>query len=250
VTRLAVVVAAYDERDNVGPLLARLASTLDALADCSWEAIFVVEGEDGTREAIEAAAAGRTNVRVVYRRKPTGIGAAFRRGFALVGAEVDYVVTLDADLNHQPEEVPHLLARARECGCDLLVGSRFVRGGLVEGTPWWKRALSKAGNGLMRHLHGLTVADKTSGFRVYRAAALRELAFKSDGFAFLPELLIRAGAAGMTVVEEPIHFVYRRAGSSKMAILETSWSYVGLLRPLWLWQAWRRPRPSGAASRS
>ncbi len=248
-TRLAVVVAAYDERDNVGPLLARLAATLDALADSSWEAIFVVEGEDGTREAIEEAAAGRANVRVVYRREPSGIGAAFRRGFALVDAGVDSVVTLDADLNHQPEEVPRLLARAGATGCDVLVGSRFVRGGLIEGTPWWKRALSKAGNALMRHLYGLAVADKTSGFRVYRAAALRELTFKADGFAFLPELLIRAGVAGMSIVEEPIHFVYRRAGSSKMDILETSWSYVGLLRPLWLWQAWRRPRASGAASR-
>jgi dolichol-phosphate mannosyltransferase len=240
VKRLAVVIAAYDERDNVEPLVRRLRATLDALAGWEWELIFVVEGADGTREALERLAPEVRRLRVLYQARPAGIGDAFRRGFAAVPADADFVVTLDADLNHQPEEIPRLLAAAERRGCDVLVGSRFVAGARVDGTPAWKRLLSTTVNRLMRHLYGLQVADKTSGFRVYRAAALRRLAFDNDAFAFLPELLLRAQRLGLTLAEEPIHFVFRRHGKSKMGLWDTSRSYVSLLRP-----RTRRPRPAG-----
>ena len=242
-SRLAVVIAAYDERDNVEPLVRRLRATLDGLAGWDWELIFVVEGTDGTREALAALQPEVPGLRVLYQAQPTGIGDAFRRGFAGVAADADFVCTLDADLNHQPEEIPRLLAAAQRRGCDVLVGSRFVPGATVEGAPRWKRLLSIAVNRLMRHLYGLQVADKTSGFRVYRAAALRRLAFDNDAFAFLPELLVRAKRLGLTLAEEPIHFVFRRHGRSKMGLWDTSRSYLSLLRP-------RIRRPAQPPSRS
>ncbi|HEV8240597.1 MAG TPA: glycosyltransferase [Thermoanaerobaculia bacterium] len=247
--RLAVVVAAYDERENVEPLVRRLQAALLPLEDWRWQAIFVVEGRDGTREVLERLAGELPQLQVLYHEEPSGIGAAFRRGFAAVPPDVDVVVTMDADLNHRPEELPRLLDSAARSGCDLLIGSRFVAGSAVEGTPAWKRALSWCGNAVMRHLFRLEVGDKTSGFRVYRAAALRGLSFVNDGFAFLPELLLQARAAGLVVREEPIHFVFRRRGRSKMAILGTSVSYLALLRP---WRprprAMPEPRASGASS--
>ncbi len=227
--KLAVVIAAYDEAASIGPLTRRLAATLAAIPDCAWELIFVVEGEDGTREALERLAREIAPLRVLYRRAPTGLGAAFRRGFAAVAADADYVVTLDADLNHQPEEIPRLLAAAGRPDCDVLVGSRFVAGAEIAGTPGWKRLLSGAMNRLMTRLYGLRVRDKTSGFRIYRARVLREVAYENDRFAFLPELLIRARAAGFRVAEEPIHFLYRREGRSKMAFWPTVASYLALL---------------------
>lgn len=230
-SKLAVVIAAYDERDNVEPLVQRLRAALDPLAGWAWELIFVVEGTDGTREALAALQPEMPNLRVLYEAQPTGIGDAFRRGFAAVAADADFVCTLDADLNHQPEEIPRLLAAAQRRGCDVLVGSRFVPGATVVGAPKWKRLLSIAVNRLMRHLYGLQVADKTSGFRVYRAAALRRLAFDNDAFAFLPELLVRAKRMGLTLAEEPIHFIFRTQGKSKMGLWDTSRSYVSLLRP-------------------
>lgn len=138
---------------------------------------------------------------------------------------------MDADLNHQPEEIPRLLEAAGRGGCDVLVGSRFVGGSAVEGTPLWKRSLSGTMNHLMRLLYGLRVKDKTSGFRVYRAEVLRQIEFESNAFAFLPEILIRAHRAGYALGEEPIRFIYRKEGRSKMGIGSTTLSYLKLLRP-------------------
>ena len=240
--RLAVVIAAYDERDNIEPLVSRLRQTLDHLPGWQWHAIFVVAGTDGTREALERLARDRSDLEILYDSAPSGIGAAFRRGFAAVAPDVDFVVTMDADLNHQPEEISRLLDQAVRRQTDVLVGSRFVDGSSVRGTPLWKRMLSTSMNHLMRYLYRLEVGDKTSGFRVYRAAALRELRFDNDAFAFLPEILIRASAAGMRLGEEPIQFVFREQGRSKMAFVQTTLSYLGLLSTSVLGRGSRRPQ--------
>jgi dolichol-phosphate mannosyltransferase len=228
--KLSVVIAAYDEVANVEPLVRRLASALATLAGCSWELVFVVEGEDGTRQALQRLAGEIAGIRILYQRRPAGLGDAFRRGFAAVRPGTDYVVTMDADLNHQPEEIPRLLAAARRLGCDVLIGSRHVAGGVTAGIPLWKRLLSGAFNQLFSRPFGLRVRDKTSGFRVYRAAVLRNVRHDSDDFAFLPELLIRAGAKGYSLAEAPITFLYRQAGRSKMSLWRTSLSYLALLR--------------------
>ncbi len=230
--KLSVVVAAYNERENVGPLTERLRRTLDALG-ADWELVYVVEGNDGTREILDAAAASLPQLKVLYRPEPSGLGAAFRRGFAAVRGDADFVVTLDADLNHQPEEIPDLLAAQARTGADVVVGSRFVHGASVTGIPLWKRALSGSMNAAMRVLWGLKTRDKTSGFRVYRGAALRGLSFRNDNFAFLPELLIAASLQGLTIVEAPIRFTVRVHGVSKMHILTTSRSYLALLKSRW-----------------
>jgi dolichol-phosphate mannosyltransferase len=226
---LSVVIAAYDEVAYVEPLARRLANSLRAIPGCAWEIVFVVEGEDGTREALERLAREIEPVRILYRLERTGLGAAFRRGFAAIAPDADFVVTMDADLNHQPEEIPRLLAAAQRLACDVLVGSRFVSGSVVVGTPLAKRLLSHLVNRLMSPLYGLRVRDKTSGFRIYRAEVLRTVHYRNDAFAFLPELLIRASARGYRIVEQPIHFHYRVGGRSKMGFWSTSLSYLTLL---------------------
>ncbi len=193
--------------------------------------IFVVEGRDRTRTILEHLAAELGgDIRVLYRESPGGLGNAFRRGFAAIAADTDLVVTLDADLNHQPEEIPRLVAALQSRGVDVLIGSRLVHGSVVERTPLWKRFLSRVMNALMRVLYGLRVHDKTSGFRVYRAEVLRAVEFRNQAFAFLPELLVRAHQAGYRLAEEPIRFVFRRRGRSKLAFWPTSFSYLSLLR--------------------
>jgi dolichol-phosphate mannosyltransferase len=243
--KLAVVIAAYDERDNIAPLTRRLLSTLAGMAErakaaeaaaaggaTGWgqEVIFVVEGRDGTREVLEDLRRELSGFRVLYNPDPSGLGAAFRRGFAAVSPEADFVVTMDADLNHQPEEIPRLVASLAGSGDDILVGSRWVAGATVAGTPFWKLSLSRIVGFLMTHLFGLTVRDKTSGFRVYRRAALAALPFERDNFAFLPEILVLARRAGLVTREEPISFVHRVHGRSKMGLLATSTSYLSLFR--------------------
>jgi dolichol-phosphate mannosyltransferase len=226
---LAVVIAAYNEEENIEALTRRLDRTLRTLPGCTSEILFVVEGRDRTREILEELSREIPNLQILYGEEPSGLGNAFRRGFAAVGPHVDYIVTLDADLNHQPEEIPRLVEALRRSGCDILVGSRFLAASRVEGAPLWKRFLSGVMNRLMRHLFGLRVLDKTSGFRVYRAEVLRSIAFENSSFAFLPEVLIRAHAAGFRIAEEPIHFIFRVHGRSKMRFWATSLSYLKLL---------------------
>jgi dolichol-phosphate mannosyltransferase len=226
--RISVVIAAYDERENIEALTRRIEKQMKNLA--TWELLYVIEGTDGTLAIAEGLAREIPNIRIMYEEKPRGLGRAFRRGFAAVSPASDYVITMDADLNHQPEEIPRLLRALQDRDADILVGSRFVEGGRAEGTPAWKLALSGTLNVIMRIIFGLRVKDKTSGFRIYRAEALRGLTFENDNFAFLPELLIRAKALGMRIVEEPIHFIFRRQGVSKMRFLTTTLSYLSLLR--------------------
>jgi dolichol-phosphate mannosyltransferase len=228
--KLSVVIAAYDERENVAPLARRLHAALSSLSGWTWEIIWVVEGNDGTKEALEGLSDEVPGMKVLWSAQPSGLGAAFRRGFAAVAPDADHVVTMDADLNHQPEELPRLLEAAVSRHLDILVGSRFVRGGEVRGIPLWKRALSGSINMAMRLLYGVTVRDKTSGYRVYRASSLGRLPFRNDRFAFLPEILVSAHRLGMKVEEEPILFIYRVHGESKMRIVETSRSYLSLFR--------------------
>jgi dolichol-phosphate mannosyltransferase len=225
--KLVAVIAAMDERDNVGPLCRRLLATLRALPGLDFEVIFVVEGEDGTEAALAGLAA--SEIRVLRPDRARGLGAAFRLGFAAVPADADLVVTLDADLNHAPEDIPRLIGALDAARVDIVIGSRHLPGARIVGQPAWKRLLSRVGNAVARRRFATEVGDLTSGFRLYRAAALRRLAFRSDGFAFLPELLAAATALDLRIVEEPIEFVHRVHGRSKLRLWPTARDYLRLL---------------------
>jgi dolichol-phosphate mannosyltransferase len=231
VLKLSAVIAAYDERENIEELTRRLDRVLRNLPGIESEIIFVVEGRDGTREILERLRPELGPIRILYSETPTGLGAAFRRGFAAVAPDADLVVTLDADLNHRPEEIPRLLEQRERSNADVLVGSRFVEGARSEGIPLWKRGVSGLMNKIIGTLFDVEALDKSSGFRVYRAEALRRLTgYRNDDFAFLPEILIRATRLGLRIAEAPIHFIFRTRGESKMSIAQTSRSYLALLR--------------------
>ena len=235
--KVSIVIAAWDERSNVEALTRRLSAVLDGLG-ASWEIVWVVAGSDGTREVLEGLAGEFPGLRVLCESEPGGLGAAFRRGFEATAHDADVVVTMDADLNHQPEEIPRLLAAFRDHGCDVLIGSRFVPGATVDRMPGWKAALSRSLNPVMGWLFRVPVRDLTSGYRLYRAEVLGKLRFSSRNFAFLPELLIEAARAGLYLREEPIRFTYRVHGKSKMRLWTTACSYLGLfLRRIPGWPA-------------
>jgi dolichol-phosphate mannosyltransferase len=159
----------------------------------------------------------------------------FGIGYALDhGAQT--VITMDADLSHDPARIPAMLQRLREA--DVVVGSRYVPGG---GTVNWgtdRKVISRTAGALVRLASGLRAADPTGGFRAYRAPILRAVKFRQvpqEGYAFLSEMLFRCDRAGGTIAEVPITFVDRRFGASKLSrriILEA----VGHLFTL----AWRR----------
>jgi dolichol-phosphate mannosyltransferase len=244
--KITVVIAAYNESENIGPLTTRLISVLDSLESARWELVYVIEGTDETRLIAESFARDRPEIRVLYSAEPSGLGVAFRNGFDAVSPDTDVVVTMDADLNHQPEEMPRLVKALFERSADIVVGSRKVAGSVVEGIPLWKRTVSYVVNRSMRRVAGILVADMSSGYRAYRFDALRKISFDNTGYAFLPEILARAHVLELHIIEEPIKFIYRVAGESKMELMPTIRSYIALfagkLRPVRPVQPGRRSR--------
>jgi dolichol-phosphate mannosyltransferase len=233
--RLALVIAAYDEAGNVGELADRLAAVVGGLETYRCRTFFVVRGGDGTRRVL----AGRTDLEVLDDPGTEGLAGAFRRGFARALPGSDRVATMDADLNHQPEDLPRLLAALETRGAEIVIGSRSVPGAAVLGAPAWKRALSGAGNRILSLLFGGRIRDRSSGYRVYRAATLGRLPVEGEGFAFLPRMLLEAERLGLSIVEEPITFRQRRWGRSKLPVVATAVGYVRLFAS----RVGRRRRP-------
>jgi dolichol-phosphate mannosyltransferase len=209
------------------------------MEDSLWELIYVIEGTDETHSIAQSFAERHQQIRILYNAEPIGLGAAFRKGFDAVASDCDLVITLDADLNHLPEEIPKLVRALFQQDADIVVGSRKVEGSIIQGTPLWKRLLSGGFSDSVGHLIGMPVDDLTSGYRAYRSQALSRITFAATGFAFLPEMLMRAHALGLRIIEEPIHFTYRTAGKSKMKLLATAWSYAALLGRWSVWNARR-----------
>jgi dolichol-phosphate mannosyltransferase len=126
---------------------------------------------------------------------------------------------MDADLSHEPEALPGLVAPLSG-PYELAVGSRYVAGGVIPNWAWHRRLLSRGGNIYASALLGLGVADSTSGFRAYSASLLRRIELdriRADGYGFQIEMTYEARRAGASVVEVPIRFVDRVDGESKMS---------------------------------
>jgi dolichol-phosphate mannosyltransferase len=242
--KIVAVIAAWNERENIEALTRRLHEAFRTMPGVAFEILYVVEGEDGTREIAEGLQTELGSIRILYEAQPHGLGAALRRGFAAVSQDADLVMTMDADLNHQPEEIARLVAALQASNADVVIGSRVVKGSRVTGTPVWKRMLSATLNTMMRAMFGGAVRDKTSGFRVYRAEVLRKVRHQQNDFSCLPEIAIHADDAGYRIIEEPIHFIYRRDGESKMTFWRTSLSYLSLLR------TWLQPAVRGRGERN
>jgi dolichol-phosphate mannosyltransferase len=209
------VLPTYEERATIGRVLDGLLSLPERVD------VLVVDdaSPDGTAEIVREAAAADPRVRLLERPGKAGLASAYLSGFELALAEgYDLIVEMDADLSHRPEQLPALLAAAREH--DLVIGSRYIPGGGVRNWSRARLALSRAGNRYARLLLGLPVRDATSGFRVYRRELLRRLLaepVRSDGYGFQIELAYRAWRLGASVGEAPITFHEREHGRSKIS---------------------------------
>ena len=219
---LSIVVPTLNERENVELLIPALQRTMDSLA-INGE-ILVIDGgsKDGT-----AAQAESRGARVIV--VPTGgYGEAIRVG--LSEAAGNYVITMDADLSHEPQVVADLWA-ARE-PLTIAIASRFVAGGSAKmsRTRW---ALSRSLNVVFARGLSLPVHDLSSGFRIYPAADAQGLRATAGDFDILPELLVRAYAGGWRIVEVPFHYAPRHAGSSKARVFRLGRAYIRTFAKLW-----------------
>jgi dolichol-phosphate mannosyltransferase len=237
--RTIVVLPTYNERENV---VALLRAVRGAVPDAD---VLVVDDNspDGTAALVEETAAEQDQIKLLRRAGKQGLGSAYRQGFAVALDEgYDVVVSMDVDFSHDPAVLPELL-RLIAAGADTVVGSRYVPGGATVDWPLHRRLLSRWGNRYTSFVLGLRVRDCTSGYRAYRASALRAIdpaSTTAEGYAFLTELVRRLVRQGANVVETPIVFADRRYGVSKMSgrivvesmLLVTRWAIRDRVREL------------------
>jgi dolichol-phosphate mannosyltransferase len=226
-----VVLPTYDEIDNLRPIAAAILEQLPAAM------LLVVDdaSPDGTGELADELAAADPRVRVRHRAGKQGLGRAYLDGFrvALAGG-AEQVVQMDADWSHDPAVLPSLLAPLLDGSADMVIGSRYVKGGGVEDWGVGRRLISRGGSLFARIVLALPVHDLTGGFKAWRASTLASIPFggvHAGGYVFQIEMTWRARSAGARIREVPIVFRDRRIGSSKMSrriIVEALVVVVGL----------------------
>ncbi|RMI09480.1 polyprenol monophosphomannose synthase [Cellulomonas triticagri] len=219
--RVLVVVPTYDERASLPRALAALREHVpdaDVLVvdDASPDGTGALAEDLAARDADER---GRRAFHVLHRAGKQGLGTAYVAGFRwALERGYDVVVEMDADGSHRAEDLPRLLARVPDA--ELVIGSRWVRGGRVVNWPLHRQLLSRGANVYAWIAMGLPVRDATAGFRAYRASTLGDLALDtvaSHGYCFQIDMAWRVLGVGGRVVEVPITFVERAEGRSKMS---------------------------------
>jgi dolichol-phosphate mannosyltransferase len=216
-----LILPTYNEAGNLPSVVAAARDALSSASPGSHRILIVDDrSPDGTGRVADGLAAACPEVGVLHRPGKDGLGRAYVAGFgrALEGG-AQFILEMDADWSHDPVDIPRLVAAARS-RCDLVLGSRYVAGGRVEGWSAGRRLISRAGCTYARSLLRLPVRDLTSGFKCFRADTLRAIAYHtahSQGYAFQVELTYRTLGVGGRVTELPIVFRERRAGSSKMS---------------------------------
>ena len=228
---ISTVIPAYDECENLEVLTPRLVKALREL-DVDHEIIYVIQGNDGSTELIERMKNDIPELRYIAHPSPLGVGRAFRTGFAEVDPRADYVLTMDADLNHRPEELERFVRAVRANDPDIVVGSRRALGGVLVDMPPFKRIVSDLTTKALNVTLGRNaVTDMTSGYRLYRRSVLDEIfpCTRSKDFEFYPEILMLAIEQERTITEVPITFTMRIHGLSKLNWYASAKGYARLL---------------------
>ncbi len=210
-----VVIPTYNERDNVVRLAAEILRQHQSLS-----ILFVDDNSpDGTGQMLDQLAAGDDRIRVMHRTGKLGLGSAYRDGFRnALESGADYIIEMDADFSHDPAQLQVFIDTIQ--GCDLVVGSRYLNGVSVVNWPIRRLMLSYFASVYTRFVTGLDLMDCTSGFKCFRRETIQAIDMdmvKSDGYSFQIEMNYRCAEKGLKIVEVPIIFIDRHAGSSKMS---------------------------------
>lgn len=221
-----VIIPTYQEAENIADVLERVRR---AVPDA--HVLVVDDGSpDGTADLAAEAAERHGQIDVLRRSAKSGLGPSYRAGFAWgMDRGHDVLIEMDADLSHDPEVLPLLIAAVSDSPADLAIGSRYVPGGSVPGWPAHRRLLSQWGNRYVGLMLRMPVRDATAGFRAYRTDIIEKIGLdqvRADGYGFQIEMAYEVNKAGGRILEIPIEFRDRARGESKMSpniISEALW---------------------------
>lgn len=212
-----VVIPTYNERENVAAMAAAVLENLPS----GGRLLFLDDNSpDGTGAIIDGLCARDPRIAVLHRVKKEGLGRAYVAGFArALALGATHVVEMDCDFSHDPKDIPRMLAAVADA--DVVVGSRYVKGGRCVGWPFRRWFVSFFGGRFIRFVLGVPVQDPTGGFKCFTRAALERLgdfsAIRSFGYSFQMEMNWRMAQMGLRLREIPITFTERRAGTSKIS---------------------------------
>ncbi len=213
--RLLVIMPTYNEAENIRAVIPKV---LDSNMDTE---ILIVDDSspDGTADVVSEMSNGDNRVHLLKREKKAGLGTAYVAGFKYaIDSGYDVVMEMDADLSHDPGEIPRFRAALKNA--DVAVGSRYACGVSVLNWPMKRLLLSYGGNVFARVVTGVPVNDMTSGFKAFKIDVLKSIdlsSIRSNGYAFQVEMNVRAHRRGFKIAEVPIVFTERRVGDSKMS---------------------------------
>jgi dolichol-phosphate mannosyltransferase len=234
--RVWLVLPTYNEAENVEPIVRAIAAELFRIVPGEHRILIVDDNSpDGTGAIADMLAGELPAVEVLHRAAKAGLGQAYLAGFerALAGG-AELVLEMDADFSHDPKHLAALIGAAENA--DLVLGSRYVAGGAVRNWGLLRRLISRGGGIYARLILGVKVHDLTGGFKCIRRSVLEAIdlpSVRAEGYVFQIEVTYRAIVAGFSVVEVPIVFSDRTAGSSKMSsriALEAMWAVPRLRR--------------------
>ena len=224
--RFLIALATYNERENL-PIL-----TSQIVEYAPHSDILIVDDSspDGTADWVAEQMQNDVRFKLIKRPGKQGLGTAILAAMDYaVRNDYDFIINMDADLSHPAQFLPAVMSKAEE-GIDVVIGSRYVPGGKIEGWAWYRHFMSRAINMYARCLLGLETRDNSGSFRCYRVSLLKRLDFNSilsRGYSFFEEILFRLRKLGATFAEVPITFEERQSGQSKLNARE-------ILIALWL----------------
>jgi dolichol-phosphate mannosyltransferase len=232
-----VIIPTYNEKDNIRTVIERLQALpieLDIL-------IIDDNSPDGTADIVRELQADDPHIFMINRPAKLGLGTAYITGFRwALERDYEYILEMDADLSHNPDDVPRLIQEC-ENGYDLVIGSRYCNGVNVINWPIKRLLLSYGANKYTRMITRMPIMDATAGFKCYRREALAAINLdrvKSSGYSFQIEMHFRVWDAGFKIKEIPIIFIERSEGLSKMS-KNIVWEAVFMVWKLKLRQIFR-----------
>ncbi len=214
-SRSIILIPTLNEKENLKDLIPSIFGLMPNIS------VLIVDdnSSDGTQDFVGYMKVNFKNLFLLERKNNLGYGRSSIDGFKWIFEKpYSYIVTMDADFSHDFNEVPALLEKLKNF--DVVVGSRYVKGGGVKNWNFFRRILSKFANLYVKVILNLPMADVTTGFNAYYSDSLKKISLNeinSNGYAFLVELKYRLVKAGCRFVEHPILFSERREGQSKMS---------------------------------
>ncbi len=213
--RSLVIIPTYNEAENITRLLPEVLSQ-----DPGVEVLVIDDNSpDGTAVLVKDMMKKDQRVHILERPGKMGLGTAYVRGFKYaIENRYDFILEMDADFSHSPQEIPNFLRKIQES--DLVLGSRYINGVRVLNWPMSRLLLSYFASIYTQIVTGLPIKDATGGFKCFRRQVLEAINLdevKSNGYAFQIEMSFKAWRKGFRVAEIPIVFLDRRVGVSKMS---------------------------------